>query len=270
MPVFPVESLDDPRIEIYRNLRSTNRTRDLGMMVAESDRVVRRMIDSDCEMVSLLASHRKLDKCSDWIPRDLPVYVIAEDDATRLVGFDFHGGLLGCALRPPSPLLAELVDHDRPVQTLLACPGVTDPQNLGVIIRLATAFGADGMLADNATADPFSRRTLRVSTGSALKLPIRNCENLVADIDRLRQEWGFETAGAIIDPQAVPLHEVQRPGRLILMLGNETRGLSDELQELCDHRWTIPMTDLVNSINVSVAAGIFLHAVFEQGRRLDF
>ena len=45
MPVFPVESLDDPRIEIYRNLRSTNRTRDLGMMVAESDRVVRRMIE---------------------------------------------------------------------------------------------------------------------------------------------------------------------------------------------------------------------------------
>ena len=73
MPVFPVESLDDPRIEIYRNLRSTNRTRDLGMMVAESDRVVRRMIDSECEMVSLLVSDRKLEKCTGWMRRDLPV-----------------------------------------------------------------------------------------------------------------------------------------------------------------------------------------------------
>ena len=269
MPVFPVESLDDPRIEIYRNLRSTNRTRDLGMMVAESDRVVRRMIDSECEMVSLLVSDRKLEKCTGWIPRDLPVYVLSESDASQLVGFDFHAGLLGCALRPPSPLLDELVDRDRAVQTLVACPGVTDPQNLGVIVRLATAFGADGLLADNATADPFSRRALRVSTGSALKLPIRHCEDLAADIDRLRREWGFETAGAILDTTAIPLSEVKRPGRLILMLGNETSGLSDELTGLCDHRWTIPMTGLVDSINVSVAAGIFLHTIFEQGRRLE-
>jgi len=266
MPVFPVESLDDPRIEIYRNLRSTNRTRDLGMMVAESDRVVRRMIDSDCEMVSLLVSDRKLPKCGDWIPRDLPVYVLAEEDASRLVGFDFHAGLLGCALRPPSPQLGELVDNLGPVQTLLACPGVTDPQNLGVIIRLATAFGADGMLADHRTADPFSRRTLRVSTGSALKLPIRLCQNLADDITRLRDDWQFEVAGAVLDQQAVPLQEVTRPDRLILMLGNETNGLADDLVDLCDHRWTIPMTDLVNSINVSAAAGIFLYTVFAQAQ----
>ena len=68
---------------------------------------------------------------------------------------------------------------------------------------------------------------------------------------------------------AIPLHDVRRPARLILMLGNETDGLGDELTGLCDHSWTIPMTGLVDSINVSVAAGIFLHTVFEQGRRLE-
>ena len=266
MPVFPIESLDDERIEIYRNLRSTNRTRDLGMMVAESDRVVRRMIESDCEMVSLLVSDRKLPRCSDWIPRDLPVYVLSEDDASRLVGFDFHAGLLGCALRPPSPQLTELVDNLPVVRTLLAGPGGSDPQNLGVIIRLASAFGADGMLVDRRTADPFSRRTLRVSTGSALKLPIRLCEDLVADITSLRDEWQFEVAGAVLDQQALPLYEVTRPDRLILMLGNETDGLADELVGLGDHRWTIPTTDLVDSINVSAAAGIFLYTIFEQAR----
>ncbi len=259
MPVFPVESLDDPRIEIYRNLRSTNRTRDLGMMVAESDRVVRRMIESDCEMVSLLVSDRKLPLCIDWIPRDLPAYVLPTDQATQLVGFDFHAGLLGCALRPPSPLLSELVDTDRQVQTLLACPGIADPQNLGVIIRLATALGIDGLLADNRTADPFSRRSLRVSTGAALKLPIRISDDLHHDIAWLRDTEGFQSAGAVLDQNAIPLHQVARPNRLVLMLGNETSGLDPSLVDLCDQLWTIPMTDQVDSINVSAAAGIFLY-----------
>jgi len=259
MPVFPVESLDDERIEIYRNLRSTNRTRDLGMMVAESDRVVRRMIESDCEMVSLLISDRKLARNDDWIPPDLPVYVLPEELATRLVGFDFHAGLLGCALRPPSPLLEELVDTLQPLQTFLACPSVSDPQNLGVIIRLATALGIDGLLVDTGTADPFSRRTLRVSTGSALRLPIRLCQDLPGDIVQLRERWGFATAGAVLDQRAIPLHQVTRPDRLVLMLGNETSGLDDSLVELCDQLWTIPMTDRVDSINVAAAAGIFLY-----------
>ena len=143
---------------------------------------------------------------------------------------------------------------------------VGDPLTPELVCLLATAFGADGMLTDHRTADPFSRRTLRVSTGSALKLPIRLCQNLADDITRLRDDWQFEVAGAVLDQQAVPLQEVTRPDRLILMLGNETNGLADDLVDLCDHRWTIPMTDLVNSINVSAAAGIFLYTVFAQAQ----
>tara|TARA_B100000029_G_scaffold222535_1_gene220325 strand:- start:630 stop:1436 length:807 start_codon:yes stop_codon:yes gene_type:complete len=258
MPEFAVQSLDDERIEIYRNLRSTNRTRDLGMMVAESDRVIRRMIDSDCEMVSLLASDRKLSRCRDWIPSDLPVYVLDESMASELVGFDFHAGLLGCALRPPSLLLNELVDVEQTCCSLLACPGVSDAQNLGVIIRLAAAFGIDAILADPGTADPFSRRTLRVSTGAAFRLPIRQCDDLAGDILTLKSRFGFTVAGTVLDKTATPLQDVLPPNRVVLMLGNETSGLDPRLIDLCDQLWTIPVSSLVDSINVSAAAAIFL------------
>ena len=137
-----------------------------------------------------------------------------------------------------------------------------------MIIRLATALGIDGLLVDTGTADPFSRRTLRVSTGSALRLPIRLCQDLPGDIVRLREHWGFATAGAVLDEHAIPLHQVTRPDRLVLMLGNETSGLDDSLVELCDQLWTIPMTDRVDSINVAAAAGIFLYHL-SQPARLD-
>ncbi len=87
MPLIPIESIDDPRIEIYRNLRWTNRTRDLGMMVAESLRVARRLVESDCETVTLLISDRKVDKFSEWLPPEVPVYVI-EHDHLNICFFD--------------------------------------------------------------------------------------------------------------------------------------------------------------------------------------
>lgn len=269
MPLIPIESIDDPRIEIYRNLRWTNRTRDLGMMVAESLRVARRLVESDCETVTLLISDRKVDKFSEWLPPEVPVYVIEHDQATQLVGFDFHSGVLACGLRPPSPSLTELVDPDVAVQTLVACPQISDAENLGVIIRLANAFGVNGLLIGRGTADPFSRRTLRVSTGSALELPIRQSQDLESDLSILQTEYEFEIAAAVVNERSIPISAVQRPRRLILVLGNETHGIGESLEAICNHRWTIPMTDRVESINVAAAAGILFHKLHEQSTSLE-
>lgn len=265
MPLIHIDSLDDPRLEAYRNLKWTNRTKELGTMVAESVRVVRRLIESDCEVLSLLLSDRKVEKFRDWLPEDVPVYVVDHDQADQLIGFDFHSGVLGCGLRPAAPDLDELLATATGPITLIACQHVTDPANVGVITRLASGFGVLAMLTGEGTADPFSRRALRVSMATALTLPILISEDLPAEFERLKHQHGFTIVGTVLDEPAIPLAEATRPDRLVLLFGNEAHGLDDRLVALCDQSWTIPMPGISDSINVAVAAGIFLYELNRTG-----
>lgn len=261
MPLIPIDSLEDPQLEPYRQLKGTNRTHEMGMMVAESVRVVRRLVESECQTVSLLVSHRKIDKFSGWIPDGLPVYVIDHEQAEQLIGFDFHSGVLGCGIRPLPPLLDELVDTEISRQSLVVCPRVTDPENLGVIIRLAAAFGISGMLLGPGTADPFSRRALRVSMATALTMPLYFSDDIGDDLQQLKRRHGFQVVGTVASESAIALPEARRPERMVLMFGNEAHGLDPDLLELCDETWTIPLPGEIDSINVAVAAGIFLYAI---------
>src|SRR5690606_14217240 len=113
-------------------------------------------------------------------------------------------------------------------QLLIACPNVDDPENLGSLIRIGTAFGADGMLLGRRCADPFARRVLRVSMGTALSLPIVECDDLAGELERLRSQRGFALAATVLDEIAIPLERVSRPSRLILLFGNEAHGLAPE------------------------------------------
>ena len=261
MPLIPVDSLEDPRLEPFRQLKGTNRTHEMGMMVAESVRVVRRLVESECQTVSLLVSQRKVEKFSRWLPDGLPVYVIDHDQAEQLIGFDFHSGVLGCGIRPLPPLLDELVDTETSRQSLVVCPRVTDPENLGVIIRLAAAFGISGMLLGPGTADPFSRRALRVSMATALTMPLYFSEDIGEDLQQLRRRHAFQVVGTVASESAIPLPDARRPERMALMFGNEAHGLEPDLVGLCDEVWTIPLPGEIDSINVAVAAGIFLYAI---------
>jgi tRNA G18 (ribose-2'-O)-methylase SpoU len=146
---------------------------------------------------------------------------------------------------------------------LVVCPNCDNPENLGAIIRIASAFRADGLLLGDACCDPFSRRVIRVSMGNIFQFAIRESRDLAVDLNRLRQEFGFETMGTVLSEAALPLKTIQRPRRLALLLGNEADGLTQEWLDLCDQLATIPMPPDVDSLNVAVAAGIFLHQFSE-------
>jgi tRNA G18 (ribose-2'-O)-methylase SpoU len=95
--------------------------------------------------------------------------------------------------------------------------------------------------------------------GNIFGLNIRESRHLLNDLQRLKTEFGFETMGAVLSDSAVSLKNVQRPYHLALLLGNEAEGLTTEWIDQCDHLVTIPMPPHVDSLNVAVAAGIFLY-----------
>lgn len=259
MPLIPVESLDDPRLTPYRHLKRMNPTRWSNVFIAEGVRLVERLLESDFEVVSILAAETHLRRLPDDVIDSVPVFAAPLKMLEQVVGFQFHSGMLACGRRPAGVALEEWMPPVNQPALLVGCPETTDPDNLGTIMRISAAFGAAGLLVGSASADPFSRRTLRISMGNAFFLPIHQTFDFTTDLVRARDEFGFTVIASLLGPETIPLSQCKRPSRLLLLLGNEDHGLSPELAALADRRVTIPMADKVDSLNVGIAAGIFLH-----------
>jgi tRNA G18 (ribose-2'-O)-methylase SpoU len=259
MPTEVIERLDDPRLDPYRNLKSTNLTRWSNQFIAEGLLVVERLLASPFEVVSIVASRKIERQVVPLVPNDRPLYLLDHTLAEKLVGYTFHTGVLACGVRRPSPPLEALLRASEGRSLIAVCPNVNDPENIGAIIRLSAGFGLSGVLLGPDCADPFSRRVLRVSMGTAFTMPIRETHDLQSDLARLRDEDHVELAAAILDPNAEPLENAGRSERMALLFGNEKHGLDNKWVELCQRKLTIPMAPGADSLNVAVAAGIFFH-----------
>jgi tRNA G18 (ribose-2'-O)-methylase SpoU len=255
----PIDDLDDPRIGIYRSLKATNQTRRLEQFVVEGERLVERLLASRFPTVSVLMTDRHEPRFLPRIPDGVPAYILPRERINWLVGFPFHRGVLACGHRLPWPPVAEVVRVSPDLLTLMICPKLSNPENLGAIARIGDVFGIDAILSGPTCPDPFSRRVLRVSMGAVLSLPVLVSERLTETADDLARKHNVELFGAVADPEAEPFETVARPRRLALVLGDEHEGIDPAWLGKCRKRITIPMRAGASSLNVAVAAGILIH-----------
>jgi tRNA G18 (ribose-2'-O)-methylase SpoU len=268
MPVEIITDLEDPRLEPYRNLKATNLTRWSDQFIAEGSLVVERLLASNFRVQSILVSRRLLRQLPANIPPDCPLYLVEHELAEQLVGYTFHTGVLACGLRRPSPPIDVLSPGDGRFALVAVCPNVNDPENIGAIIRLSAGFGVAGIILGRGCADPFSRRVLRVSMGTAFTVPIIESEDLRRDLLRLRDDFDFELCATVLDAAAEPLDRAIPTSRMGILFGNEKHGLEPQWIELCPRKLTIPMAEGADSLNVAVAAGIFFHHLQHAARQM--
>jgi tRNA G18 (ribose-2'-O)-methylase SpoU len=265
MPLIQLDDLDDSRIAVYRQIKATNTTRDSGLFVLEGERLLDRLIASpQYPLHSALVTDRMAESIAAKLDPAIPVYVISHESIARLVGYNFHLGVLSCGCERdwPEPIeLARQALERSSRLTLVACPAVQNPENLGAIVRIADVFGVDVVLAGGDCPDPLARRVLRVSMGTVLRLPVCRVGDLAHCLEQLRDALGVELVATVTDPDAERLNRFHRPERLALLLGNEAHGLTDAWVRLCSRRLTIPMRRGAESLNVAVAAGVVLHAL---------
>lgn len=261
--VISIDDADDPRLRPYTALKDRTLAAEAGLFVCEGTHSVQRLLTCGIEVASVLVVEHRLDEVSQLVPAGVPVYTASNDLLSRIVGFEFHQGMLACGVRPaPAPVESLLS-----ARILVVLPEVRHAENLGLIVRAAHALGAGGVLLSDIGCDPFTRRVIRVSMGSVLALPVVRSATLGADLVRLKEEHGFALVAAVAERDAVPIENYARPhGRAVAVLfGNEPDGLSDAWADLCDVRVTIPMAPGVDSLNLAVAAGIVLHRLAAAG-----
>lgn len=266
MLIQHINDLDDPRLAVYRSLKATNQTRGLNHFIVEGEKLVDRLVASRFPVRSILVTDRHLGRLSPMPPEGVPVYVVPFDLVHEIVGFPFHQGALACGGRLPQPDWRELwAGTDRPL-TLAICPKLSNPENLGSIARLCDVFGVDGIVAGPSCPDPFSRRVLRVSMGSALRAPIIVSDDPLALSRELGEALGMSFWAAVANETGRPFDDLIAPRRLGLVLGDEDQGVDQAWVDRCDESITIPMRGGASSLNVSTAAAILLYHVT---RRLE-
>ena len=177
-----IDSLDDPRVAAYHNLRDRT-LRGQRMFVAEGTLLVLRLLQSRFAAESLLVAEPLLAEFLPHVPAGVPIYVAAGPLLQAIIGFPLHQGVLAAGCRRPEMPLEEMLGPpgDRPLGVIV-CPRITKPENMGLIFRVAAGLGADGLLLGPQCCDPFSRRCLRVSMGAVLRAPYRKSSELATDL----------------------------------------------------------------------------------------
>ena len=260
-----IESLDDPRIDAFRDVRDRDlRGRD-GLFMAESELVVRRLIRQPDRLHSLLLSPEKLDRLRDELvvlPESVPVFIADLEQIGMIGGFHVHRGVLATGHRPSRRDLQveqvmNTIDEDHAC-TLLLARGLTNVDNMGALFRNAAAFGVDAIILDEACCDPLYRKSIRVSMGHALSIPWAIADDWIPTLDMLRSRWGICLAAAECTDHSLPADEMKLPARSGVVLGSEGPGLDQDTIAACDRVVEIPMAAGVPSLNVATASAILL------------
>ncbi len=255
-----ITSLDDPRVAPYHNLRE-RALRGENVFIAEGTLVVQRLVESDYAVDSIFALAEHAQEFVGIAGNETPVYVADRSLMVEIVGFPFHRGVMAVGRRPESPSIEEVMEclEAKSRLTLVVCPETTHAENLGMVFRTAAALGVDGVILGPKSCDPLCRRALRTSMGGVLRMPFARSSDLGADLRLLKKRWNVRLAATVLADDAELLGDVAWPERVGLMLGNEFNGLTEEWLSLCDHRVTIPMAPGTDSLNLAVAAGLFIY-----------
>ncbi len=271
---------NDPRLEPYRSVRD----RDAlgadgrpGLFVGESPLVIEAMLRAPVETLSVLASERQRDRAVALVRAAAPcragradpeILLAADDVLDSVVGFAIHRGFLAVGRRPPERSVREAVPASGDALVLVV-EEVNNIDNIGQLFRNAAAFGCACVLLSPSCHDPLYRKSLRVSCGHALRVPFARSADWAADLAWLRDDAGFAVVGAT-GRGACTLAEAARslggrtPRRIAVLVGAEFAGLGDAALAACTHRARIPMAEGVDSLNVGVAAGVFLARLAER------
>lgn len=170
-------------------------------------------------------------------------------------------GIVVLASRPSSDT-KKFAESQTGVPLLVVMHGINNPVNVGAILRAAEAAGATGVIATKATADPFSPKALRGAMGSAFRLPIWTAADYADVIDWCRNA---EIRTFAADVNASMSHiEADWTGPSGIVLGPESTGLTVEEIQAAGQAIKIPMQKSVQSLNVSVAAGVILYEAARQ------
>lgn len=265
--VQPVDTLDLPELAPYRTMKWQYEHRKDGIFVAEGEKVVRRLLESDMEIVSLLLPPSWLTEYADLLARRpepmIRAFTAERNALEELTGFTMYQGVLAVGRVPERMTLEKMIAGAAAPGLLVAVESVSNAQNLGSLVRNCAAFGAHGIITGETCCSPYLRRAVRGSMGTIFKLPSLEVASLEETLRTLRSR-GYKIIAAHPHTDQRRLSQANFRQNVVILLGSEGNGLSQAILDQCDEAVAIPMQNEVDSLNVGTAGAIFLYEAARQ------
>ncbi len=265
-----IDSLDRPELAPYRTMRRQAEHRQLGIFVAEGEKVVRRLLESEFAVLSLLLPEKWFHEYEPLLQRraeDITVFIAQKDELEKLTGFSMYQGVLAVGRIPKLLTVSQILTVSPTPRLLVAADGLSSAENLGALVRNCAAFGAQGLLVGETCTSPYLRRAVRNSMGAIFKLPVTEVSDLATT---LRELSGRQIRCLAAHPHAErrSLAEANLAHDCCLVFGSEGYGISDRVLTACDEAVAVPMQLEVDSLNVGSAAAVFLYEASRQRGRV--
>jgi len=196
--------------------------------------------------------------------REIPVLEVTRQELDRMAGFD--GVHQGVALKVPpyeyahpQDLLEQVIDRGQ-TPLFIALDGITDPRNLGAIIRSTAAFGGHGVILPQRRSASVNSAAWKTSAGAAARIPVAIAANLTSMLKEFKKQGvfvlGLDGGGDVSLPA---LELADRP--VVIVVGSEGKGLSRLVTETCDQIVSIPISAATESLNAGIAASVAMYQV---------
>lgn len=200
--------------------------------------------------------------------RNIPIIEVQRHEMDRMTGNGMHQGI-GLQIPPykyaaVEDLIANAAENPRPGMFVIL-DNITDPRNLGAVIRSVAAFGGDGVIIPERRSASVTAVAWRTSAGTAARLPVARATNITRTVKEF-QKNGYQVVG--LDAGGDHTLDTYEGGTdpVVIVIGSEGKGISRLVSDTCDVLMSIPMTGWVESLNASVAAGSVLSEFARQRR----
>ncbi len=256
------ETYDSTALDDFRSLKGKGGPFEKGLFIAEGPKVTRKVLDSMYKIAFALMTPEYFTRLRPDFERrrdTTDIYLAPKSEMERVVGYPLHQGIMMAVRIPESRTIATAAVGWKQRAIVVALDSIADAENMGAIIRNAAAFGAAAILVDDQSCNPYLRRSVRVSMGTIFDIEIIRVPNLPNALTELKQILPCQIVGTTLHHSSIDLEDTLTSDSTILVFGSEGWGLRREVTELCDRLVQIPIAPNVDSLNVAIASGIFLH-----------
>ena len=224
------------------------------LILIEGKRLIEQVGNSDYNISQVWTTEDFNHKNSDFINRfsNVEIDSISDQDLKRISATQNPSGIIG-VMQPPKGNIKEMN------QRIVMLDNISDPGNLGTILRTANWFGISNILLSEHCVDPYNTKVIRSAMGAHFSMNIV-VDKIDSHIKKLQSE-NFKIIAADLDTQDSIKSLKINTDKWVLLLGSEAHGVSDSVSQLVDCKVKIPQVGEIESLNVSVACGIFLYHI---------
>jgi TrmH family RNA methyltransferase len=235
----------------YKSLADKKERLEAGLFLVEGERAVRQIAENNPDAIlEVLSTSEVPSFCSIY-----PYRHITGEQLRSVTSATTPQGIIA-VVRIPAEVYSSVLP-DNPGQKILLLEDIQDPGNTGTLIRTAVAFGFPGVIMSEKCADPLSPKTVQSTAGTVLSLWIRRTNDYLSLVQSLKTK-GYSIVAADLNGEENPSF-LQNTDKLLLALGNEASGLTDDLLKLADFRLRIPIEDKAESLNVAACGAICMY-----------